>query len=1597
MDPNILDSLDEFLMLHRSLLTSPDPLAPTKTEVAESSKELNLHGVLYTNITKLNIADSKQLSEVLGLDQQECLRVICQMGKKFPPRDLDPAGTSDTSRSVSTRAEDKDVDHERLALYGSKILRERRLILECDLLLLSKKLDRTSSSTVQNLGKELFLSLAFYDGIIDTLTAKIGVLESGLHSKLHTLLYKETLLYVVGLLKVLTELSINNSSIHAPTVLKWFQFMHSNNFTGDLSPIINRGDVDGNPANDTECLMLINGLCTIISIGLMDLETNFGGDGGDSFMNNPAVFKQINQIISGPHNKNSVVMYGWSILLLRKSYILEDDPNSSLNAGFLTHVPLLEIEAAIGQLSLKCKQLNVFHEISTLNSMFLFDNLYSAVLSTVIQACMPLVTLTPQIASTISEVLKNCPSFIIEKFFENEAFINAFIVSRAKFPYQLSPFLKLASINGSFGLSELKELKSYMCQYPKLEFSHMSAIDDENTELVKINKPVDVFPPYELNNKLSLYLKQDTKAKILPCNSESDVLVTFIYKYNGLAFLGRVLQNLSTVFDPADSEKVDLTIDILNLLTQIIKDNTKQEGIYLIETMSAYIDGSDLVEITLRLLEQGLHSRNIKISKTIFDLLYYLDPLVSDRVWNYLSNSILLSDGGKEGFITTIFSSIEMTNGDYDFTISFIKLTETLAHDCLELKPKIPVQTKSKVLAQCINHLILIFETFSHCSFNKSCDKLEMGALILDTFTNILSMVYGLQNSLSNSKISQVFVESAKIILDSFLINKSDFSRTTYPLNALIDSLEDNLIEYELKDITSSLYATWISNVLKFSELIVLIRTSINYAPSTFETSLFSKLPTLVKCYANYENLRKDILSLLTALTNGAWPHESRPSLLSHLGRNHTQILLNSIITDLENDFENYNVKVAIYDFISAVMSGDQEGLSVLLLGVRDIVNNLTKDNKNETDHSLIRILRNNVKHIEYLPDPVALHLVDSMVLVINSWSSINTSEAGANEEYEFINHLINKVNTTTHQPLKTVDDYINTCYKLKLVSKINEVLALYLFSTKNPKIQAKISQFLTESDYKHHFIMKAYHSQLHNDLDTEFNTWYPNFQLADFRCSLIKRNRYGISTVYNLLIMDGMFGSDQNYPQVREKIIASAVELQYMSAQVDVAKSLGALLTALCRKDATSLTPEFIDFCTHLLTANINEGLPSKFFTDIYHTRVQLAFFIAYTIYNTPSTKKDTKKTFELLKTSSELLSSESMDFITNLIESTGHYRPLLRIIYCCLSAMKNETELLVEYFSIFRQLFDFIINRGTKVLLIETQNDVYLSKTTKGRPLQKMNERIDDTLLILSILKLFVEIKVSPNNQYEMARIVQDNGLIRSLLNLYSFSHLIEIEGDFVFAQVSLMFIQELMKIELIARRFIEEGLFTVLQGSTISKPIKNGDINIVISPRFHRIWTNGILPIFLFTLDGLGPSVLPEVCFGLGNFRKQIESCFDSWAKDSSTIRITSATINETSQLLLMFQLLKKYNVESYFGVTDTDSSTVDVPVLPGIDSEAKREDFIDYVNNLLKHPKFLTSRISASSVEEQRIIETGGGFDAFVRGLIEEIGGMREYLQ
>ncbi|KAK6205529.1 nucleoporin [Scheffersomyces amazonensis] len=1601
-DPYILDALDEFLLLHSKLLFNALPFhsVDNSESFKDTTKEITLRSIIYTDITSTNIHDSKNLYKILDLNGNEILRVISQSYKRNPE-----FKTSQSNKLKSKLPDDraKNQENKRLIIYTRRILKERRLILKIVNELLNNKTNSTKSRTIQNLGKELYLSSEYLIKVIQALKVTIESIISksyitGISKQLDDIIYCENILFAIELCKVTVDLVFQNPRIENKARLEWFKLMNNYSFGAILDSYIEYN----------ESLSILQSLMSIISIQFLDLDNSYdttttNQTTGTTFVSDVEVVKQLHDYISSSIIINPTVLYSWLLILLRKLYFIQEFPTIESSHKFIKSISIEELDSYINELSNKCAKLDIFGHIKELSQILKFNDIYAAILSGIIISSLPVITINDNISDCIASVLKLAPNSIITKFFDNESSINAIILARAKFPIQITPYLKLASINGNFALEEFNELKSYIHLFNREDFLKSHEIDQDNTDLVKLSQLIDVYPPYESNKKISFMFDKGTKAKILPSSNPNEVLVTFLYKYSGWALLGRVLQNTSKLFGNKDHEKLQFIINILQLLISVVKDNSNDEIKQVLDSMSAYTEDSDIIEVILRLLEQGLHARNVEVITLVIDLLTQLMPIYSYRIWPCLAKSSLLSHDGKEGIISTIFGSIEMNSGEYKLTTSIIYLTDTLVENCLSLIEDYPLKSKSIILSKFIQHLLLVFESSTYCKFKHPFENLQIGVLSLDIFSNILAAVHSIN---SINKVTNVFGEAANIILESFLVTSEEYARSTSPILQLIKSFPDILTVYEINDISGFWYDNWIRCSLTFSQLIIRIRSNLNSPPSAFEIHLFTLLPNLVAAYSQFDTYRKEVLDLITCLTNGKW-EKDKPSLLSHLGEYYSQVLFHSVAVDLDNSFDDYKIKVSLYDFICAVMGGDQEGLSVLFLSGRDVFGDFTNTPTTTTTKkniSLLQIMKKNVRDMKYYPNSVSLPLVDAISLTLNSWTAGHNTE----NDNEFINELINRLtqDININGELISSDDYLLQCYELKLASKIAEVLSLYLFTSKNQQINDIIFEFMASDKFsklaKNKFIVSGYRPSLQTNVQTSFTSLFPQFELYQFTSTLNKRNRFGISTLYNLPLMDNLFHTQTAWTQLREQVIASSINLQYLDAQISSSKSFGALITSYCRKFNGPLSLKLLDFVIHLLNTNINEGLASTIFEEVYQERIELAFYLFYSLYSKGELKNKSEQIFEVIKYSLDLLSSSSMNFLPSLASSRGYYRSLLKIIYCALSLIQEDSGILIEYLSIFRDLFELIFTKGTRTLLIELQNEVYLSKSSgKNHKSTKLNDKIDDLMIILSILKVFVNMKSSLALHNEMALLVEENETIKALLNLYSFSHTIEVNDEHIFAQLSLMFIQELMSFEIIAEKCINSGLFVVLVESSISKIIKNGNLSESNGGQYHALWTNGILPIIIISLSKLGSSILPEICVALQLFSKQIESCIQSWSEDSSSIRISTSTVAETSQIILILELLKSLNVTAYLNDGNINNNDIDIDidikVLPGLESESKREEFIQCISNLLKHPKFLTSRVVPSSSEERRIIEAGGEVhDKFVNDLINEIRSLKEYL-
>lgn len=1580
----ISDALDEFLIHNIDILTSPEPFSsgPSDKAVADFTKEFTLRGVLYSDVTAANVKLAQKIAGLSNTSVMETLRVIVQTKARVPEFDVTGQSSEFSSRLPDEAA--ITTENARVFKYASVLLKERRTVIALASESFNHRFNEKYSATARSLGQSLVVSSDYLLSVIETLETLIADLGRSYDADndMEQLIFTEKFLLAVDLLKLMCDMYVFVNTRDKAVVERWFQVMHKCNFALSIAPYIDQ----------SESYTLFQALITILTLQLLNVTYDFGNPVDSLYLEDGKVFMAVNDAIT-TSDSNSIVRYAWLLLLYKKSIILEDTPNSQ--ESFLAIVSVKQTETALSFLQQNVASAPIFLELRALSSFLKFDDVFSVSLCDLITVALPMITMTPEIASSISQVLIGAPNSSIEKFFSNQFAQSAIVLARAKFPMMISPFLSLASINGNFALHELAELKSYISLFNRADFGMKYDIDLENTDLVKVTDMIDLYPPYENNHKLSFLINVGTKAKLIATGDESKVLVSFLHNYNGWAYLGRVLQNISKVFDISDDEKLRLLIDIIDLVARVSESGSKDEISAVLEYMSAYTDDSDIVDVLFRLFEQSLHNRSVELLGKLLKVFSFLMPVISTRVWPYLTTSSLLSNKGKEGFLSILFGSIEMVRGEYTFTTNLVKFVFALSENCLSVHDDYPADTKGEILARFIEHLLLVFESYNACKFNEGFQKFEMGVLILNVFRETLETIHCIDANVPPlEKPTKVFARASERILEA-LFTDSTTTRSASSILMMIDSLASSANYFESRDVSGYFSSLWIKSALSFCKLVVTIRLSIKAAPSLFEKELFSKLPQLVQIYSRGDYLRKSVLDLICALASGIWDKEPMPSMLSHLGRDNSRVFLHSLAVDLANAFDDYAIKISIYDLLCAIMEANQQGLAILFISGRDVFGEFSdqKKVKNSKVISLLSILKKNVNDIKYYPDVVAVHLLDAIALAFNSWTTARDDES----DVAFVKELVSMLEKYKKQDSEhESSDLIFSAYQCKLYAKVAEILSLVLFSTKNEKCKDAITALFAQEEFLKKlplfFTILNYQTSLYEQVGSEFEAAFPGNKLSQFSVALQKRNRFGIGAVYDLLLMDPLFRNNSKWPEIKERVTQSSANIQYYATQVALAKSLGALITTFCRKAPEKIGSGFFDFAAQLLT--IQE--PDDQFTRNYITqqdfeRVELAFLISFTINGLDAYKKDASTALNIIEACGDLLSSSTLSLQKSQKQLTS--KSLLRLIYISLSILKDDSQLILSRFSVLRNLFDRVITKGCKNIIIDLQNDVYLSRTDKKHVSTSFADRLDDLKLIFTILKSYIALNISPSLQEELAQCVADNGTVDIMLSLYSFSHLILVNEEPIFAQLSLMFIQQLLSVDVFASKFFDSNLFIVIRESVISIPLRKGGITVENAPQIHRNWANGILPILVGTLARSGNH--KEVFLTLHAFSKQIESCIESWSRDSSSLRISSSATWETTQIMFIYRFLSSVlRADGFVGAGPTE---VDMPLLPGLDTQQKRDDFVDYIDNLLKHPKFLSSRIVASTPEEVALLDGGGaGARALVSSIIEDIGELKEFL-
>lgn len=1442
------------------------------------------------------------------------------------------------------------------------------------------------------------------------------------------------LIYLTNILKLLTNLTLN-SIIPAETVLNWFKV--SINLTAFLqnnlaSIIINI------PMN---IITKIESLVTVNSLLFLGLDTTISAINIDSpYFNDGKYFTEIQELIDDMKS-NSILSYMWSFILYTKSFLIQDDPNQ--HSAFLQDftkfgeldIPMENLSTLYAQ---RAETYNVLDAMINLIDSLATDCLYPTIMASFLNFQLNFIPITIEVSNVIKKILSSTPTEFVEKFLTSDIFEKKLSLILAKLPLiddALIPFINICSSNIEFATFHLSELDTYTSrlQLGNLDYDlidedlseqegnklMINKVTTNASDLIVLKKEVLLHPPLVSDENIVLSIPEDTKAKILQAGTTTeDSLLVFLYKYNGWSLIGSVLKNLCDAYVKdveRDAEKYQtMIISIIELISKVVGSEVPiEKSTEVLQYLSNNIENEDIVSVAFKIFEAALRKRDYTVACVCCEFTNSLVPNYPHFVWSYLARSDLLDRHGKTGLASTILGILELSSGSYKFTINLSKLANSLVEESLLLGTNMPSKTKERILNKIISHLLNIYESYRFWKFEDIYERFELGSQLTTLFSNVLYNIYGIDpHTPPEKKITNVLAKSAQLLINGFLGFQYSESNSANSLIKILTSYTDKQV-YALGNLVfGPVYNDLVVSSFNLTTLLISLRDLLHMKPSPLEYLVFSKSSKLVDIYCLSRSLKGPIINLFNALLSVAW-NENSPFLLSYLGETHSKIFVHVIESDLENPLDDFKLSNDLYTFLCALLESKQDGLSILFL-TGDIATNVSiNEVKNDSnDKSILTILKRNALKLEQLPDYVSCSLLDAIAYAFNTW----VYNKNIKDDTAFIETLMKNFKDfkPSEKPIEQLshDEISRASNKFRLVSRIVEIFALYTYSTNDTA--SAIYQLLNSDNLfdiiKPYFEIQGNDMKLLEDIDEQFNNEFPNLFLPNFKLSpLSKPNLSYEMRIFNIPLIETLYiGNSQpsetsEQKNMIEDIKNASLKLHYVNHQIAAAKAWGALLTSFIKVVKTPLKDTYIDIICHFLQTNIDSKTEGELLSQVFQERMEICFYTLFSFQKAGKVVPE-KKLIKILSELIVIFKSTAIDYLKNVASSTNRavYRPILRSVLIILDLVKNSKEFVELSSDKILEFFEWAFAKGVYLILSNMLADISVP-ATYGKPtvVYNMDDKIQDLFLLLSLFNKIKQLKPSRSFNVILASSLNEVGTIKVILNLYSSFPTIRLNEDPILGNLILTLVSELCTVKEISEKFITNGLFAVLLESPLSVALQSGDIRPETQPRLHNIWSNGLVSIILLLLSEFGVKILPEACLFTSYFSRQIQTAVYSWSDNK--LAVSRALIRETTQLILLQKMLEKLNYQHYllnsnisnsFSGDEDDANVFRLVI--GLDTPEERRDLSITLNKLLTHPKYLNSRIIASTQEEQQMLEDETKRTEFVTHINTEIKELQKSL-
>lgn len=1069
---------------------------------------------------------------------------------------------------------------------------------------------------------------------------------------------------------------------------------------------------------------------------------------------------------------------------------------------------------------------------------------------------------------------------------------HAMQVAQSRFPFNIEPYLNyMLAMDADTAFMEVYHTSTFMQQlkpgFRQFEFS------ETDTSLITLTGDVTVFPEF--------IIPAGTSGKIVP-GDNSPPLVMWMHKFNGWAYLGKLLEGLN-------GRTAALIVKLIRKVLAKVDDEKATELLH-----SASLWCYDIVDVISKLMIDSYANQHLFVATESVKFFTALCKIMPERIWPFLSRAGILAQHGRPGFASMVLGSTEIVNGEYSLTVALLDLADALVENAVassrssEVSPKV----QSDVLRKLTRHYIDVFESCSYWKYVKKEQKVELMSKSVNMFQQIIHFAYTMD------AVVPVLQESAENILRDFLTSEGDDLGPQRPLLTCLDSTSNE----------------WIDSALVFLTKIVEARTALELKPSVLERQLFLASPRLVELYQRFPFHRK-VIDLMTALVDSNWADSEQPSLLAHLGRFHSQLLLKSLISSLENQLETTATVISICAFFGAVVDGSsrQDGLSILLVSEKD---------------SLLEIIETKALEMKDYSSRVFVHIIKAIALARNSWSTVTkTSKTRLSTLVDKMIEIVDSVPLQLPQEIRSPKKASNstatveTAYLKFSAAKAVQVLSQELFKdpeTVGALIKKKWASKLLKLT-KSFSSIQLYRSSLHGNLIRNFQS---KWQMELFQFSKKNPEYYGTNFIYDLNDMDAVFGPALG--EFRNEIAEANLNLSLVNSESELSLAWGQLLASAV---LGKITDDLGDIAIALLDISVC-GMIAPVFKGVYSARLDVVFAIL---------NSDEAKGIDItegLRLCWAVLESTDVSFLSSLTGEPRLYKPVLRSISILVQRALANPE--PEMAQVLHGVSDIVLAKGSRALAIAIQHEI--SEKVQSGEEPDIDYLIEDLKIMVVLLRNFLSFEKArvPISVAQFALKIQDAGSIRALLSLYSYSQ----DVDTIFGELTLLFLLELLQSDALSEQVVLNGLIGALTEAPISKQIQKGGL---LQGRLYFIWIRGILPIMLTVLAKLGGRITPEITMLLSFFQPQIETAIVNLVEPTT---ISLASVDELHQIVVLLQVVPN----------DFDFKTT----------------IIEGIAYLQSHPKLLASLTTVANTEEQQLHESvnSNGISKLVTKILDQLG-------